>query len=180
MLDDVEGPQKTRLVRLLIVLAIGIPILIEVITFGGLIGHYVAGSGGGGGAAGTPTPAIAGASTGDEILEQTPAVERIDDATVVVAEDGWEFSLTVAVNNTGQGPYELRLGPVTTRAGETVAGSGPTTGELAAGDTGSVTGRWLLPKGQRPDAVAVTVVTGDGEPTTSEYTVELGDIPVSA
>lgn len=174
MLDDVEGPEQTTLVRVLIVLAIGIPVLIEVVTFGGLVGHYVAG-GGGDGAAATPTRTAEGAGEGDEILPGTEATERLAEASVVTGDDGWRVRLTVAVSEV-PGPYELRLGAVTTREGRTVAGDGATTGELAAGESGSVTGTWLLPQGQRPRSVTVTVVAdGDSEP----YTVELGDVPVS-
>jgi hypothetical protein len=182
MLDDVEGPEQTSWVRILIILAIGIPILIEVVTFGGLLGHYVAGGGGDGGAASTPTPDIEGATAGDEILPETAAVERVDSASVVTGNDGWRFTLSVAVDNSGNSTYELRLGTATTRAGRTVEGSDATTGRLAPGETGSVTGSWMLPKGQRPASVVVTVVTtpDDGTASAQQYTVDIGDVPVSS
>ena len=42
MLEDVDPPEVS-MVRVLLVLAIGLPIAIEVVTFGGLISHYVGG-----------------------------------------------------------------------------------------------------------------------------------------
>jgi len=169
MIEDIEEPSGKQWIRLLVIVGIGIPILIEVITFAGMLSHP-AGSATSGA---TTTDVPAGAVEGDEILSSTEPVERIDSATVVARNDGWQFQLTIAVNNTGSSAQELRIGPVTTRAGRTVEGS-VTTGSVQPGETQTVAGSWLLPKGQRPDALEVTVV---GEETTR--TVELGDIPVS-
>ena len=181
MLDDIELPGEPSMVRVLLALAIGLPILIEVVTFGGLIGHYVGGAADGGGGS-TPTAGAEGATAGDEILAETAAVERVEDASVVTGDDGWRFTLSVAVENTGNSTYELRLGAATTRPGRTVEGSDATTGALPPGETGSVTGSWTLPKGQRPASVAVTVLTTpeDGTPSARQYTVAIGDVPVSS
>jgi len=175
MLEDVDPPEVS-MVRVLILLAIGIPIAIEVATFGGLIGHYL--GGGGGGPAAAPTPTLEGGATvGDEILTETAAAERIDVATLSEADNATRFVLTVTVTNS-PGDYELRFGAVTTRAGRTVEGAGATTGTLAAGERGLVTGAWQLPDGDRPDTLVVTVVSAPGNdtPTPRAYTVEFGEL----
>ncbi|WP_324663364.1 hypothetical protein [Haloarcula sediminis] len=176
MFDDVDPPEVS-MVRVLIVLAIAIPIAIEVVTFGGLIAHYV--GGGGQGAAATPTPAaeVDGATVGDEILSGTAATERVDGATLTDDDNATQFVLTVAVTDPIDG-YELRLGAVTTREGRTVEGSGATTGTLDTGEDGLVTGAWELPAGDRPDTLTVTVVAAPGNdtPTPRGYTVDLGDL----
>jgi hypothetical protein len=174
MLEDIDPPEVS-MVRVLLILAIGLPIAIEVVTFGGFIGHYF---GGGGGPAATPTPTVeSGATVGDEILLATGATERLEGATLTEADNATRFVLTVTVTNP-PGDYELRLGAVTTRAGRTVEGSGATTGSLAAGQDGLVTGTWPLPGDDRPDTLAVTVVSAPGNdtPTPRAYTVEFGDL----
>lgn len=181
MFDDVPGPDQTTLIRVLIVVGIGLPILIEVATFGGMLSHYLAGGGDAGTAsATTPTAEMEGADTGDEILTETDFEATISRATVLTTDDGWQFLLTLNVTNGGDRPGAVEIGAVTARNGATVAGSG-TTGQLAPGETGRVTGSWMLPSGERPDAVSMTVVTevAGGEANSTEYTVELGDIPVS-
>ncbi|MFC7078684.1 hypothetical protein [Haloarcula halophila] len=181
MLDDIDGPEQTTLVRTLIVLAIAIPVLIEVVTFGSLVSHSLLGSGGDGATATatTPTVEMEGAGVGDDILTGTPAVERIDRAAVVTGEDGWRFLLTVSVSNPTDQPYELRLRAVQTRDGATVPGSA-TTGTVPAGGNGTVTGAWVLPKGHQPDAVRATAVTRNDTGTrTTNDTVDLGSIQVS-
>ncbi|MDS0280903.1 hypothetical protein [Haloarcula onubensis] len=177
MFEDVDPPEVS-MVRVLLVLAIGLPIAIEVVTFGGLVGHYV--GGGQGAATPTATPEVDGAAVGDEILPETTATERVTEATVVAREDSWRFVLTVNVTDAADG-YELRLDSVTTRDGRTVDGSGATTGALSPGQSGAVTGTWRLPAGQRPDTLRATVVTTPANGTASArgYTVEIGDVPVS-
>lgn len=175
MLEDVDPPEVS-LVRVLLVLAIGLPIVIEIVTFGGLIGHYLGGEQG----TAAPTPEVSGATVGDEILPETAATERVTEATVVARDDSWQFVLTVNVTDT-TGVYELRLDSATTRDGRTVEGSGATTGALSPGQSGAVTATWGLPAGQRPDTVRATVVTTPENGTASArgYTVEIGNVPVS-
>jgi hypothetical protein len=180
MFEDIEGPPQVTMVRVLLVLAIAIPILIEVITFGGLLGHYL-GGGGDPAATGTPTPGDDGAGAGATILPETAATERVESASLITGEDNWQFIFTVAVEGPAE-PYELRLRAVRTREGTTVAGSGATTGGVPAGGSGTVTGTWLLPPGEHPESLSVEVVTTPegGTEEVREYTVTIGNVPVSS
>jgi len=172
MIDDVDEPAGKQWIKILVAVGIGIPILIEVVTFGSLLTHSMGPQTSGTPTAATDTP-MSGAVEGDTILPETTPDERITDARVVTRNDGWEFRLTVAVNNTGADGYVLSIDQVTTRAGAVVTGR-VSTGRLAAGENQTVTGTWLLPKGQRPDSIQVTV--GENE----TRTVRLGDIPVTS
>ena len=183
MFDDVSGPDQTTLIRVLIVVGIGLPILIEIATFGGMLSHYVAGGDGGDAAtasAKTPTPEVTGADTGDEVLTRAGPTVHISRASVLTTDDGWQFLLALNVTNDGERPAEVQVGAATAHNGATVAGTG-TTGNLEPGETGQVTGSWMLPSGERPASVSVTVVTAtsDGGTDSTAHTVELGDIPVS-
>lgn len=180
MFDDVDGPEQKTLLRLLIIVGIGLPILIEVVTFGSMMGHHLVGDTGGEAVPETPTAGQAGASVGDPILESSEVSARIEAASVVTADEGWRFTLTVNVTNTGPDPAAVRFDSVTTRSGETIAGAA-STGQLPAEETDDVTKSWLLPPGERPATVSVTVLQyPDGESAQStQYTVALGDIPVS-
>lgn len=180
MFDDVDGPEQKTLLRLLIIVGIGLPILIEVVTFGSMMGHHLVGDTGGEAVPETPTAEQAGASVGDPILESSEVSVRIEAASVVTADEGWRFTLTVNVTNTGPDPAAVRFDSVTTRSGETIAGAA-STGQLPAEETDDVTKSWLLPPGERPATVSVTVLRyPDGESAQStQYTVALGDIPVS-
>lgn len=180
MFDDVDGPEQKTLLRLLIIVGIGLPILIEVVTFGSMMGHHLVGDTGEEAVPETPTAEQAGASVGDPILESSEVSARIEAASVVTADEGWRFTLTVNVTNTGPDPAAVRFDSVTTRSGETIAGAA-STGQLPAEETDDVTKSWLLPPGERPATVSVTVLQyPDGESAQStQYTVALGDIPVS-
>ena len=181
MFEDVDGPEQTTLIRALIVVGIGLPIIIEVATFGGMLSHHLLGGPGDEvPAEATPTETVTGASVGDGILTETALEASIERGTVVTTGDGWQFLLTINATNTGSEPHELQVGSVTTREGRTVEGTG-TTGAIEPGSDATVTGSWLLPSGQRPASVAVAVVTQDtgGQTKSADYTVALGDIPVS-
>ncbi|MEF8829198.1 MAG: hypothetical protein V5A49_09185 [Haloarcula sp.] len=180
MFEDVDGPEQKTLLRLLIIVGIGLPILIEVVTFGSMMGHHLTGGAGGEPVAETPTAEPAGAGVGDPILESSAVSARIEAASVVTTDEGWRFTLEVNVTNTASETAAVRLDSVTTRNGETVEGAA-STGQLPVEQTDDVTKSWLLPSGERPDTVSVTVsLYPDGSPTQStQYTVALGDIPVS-
>lgn len=183
MFEDVDGPEQTTLIRALIVVGIGLPIIIEVATFGGILSHHITGSPSDGAAPApteTPTETFDGAAVGDEILRETSLTATITRGSVVTTDEGWQFLLTINATNADAVPRELTVGTVTTRSGSEVEGAG-TTGTIEPGDSATVTGSWLLPKGQRPDSVTVTVVTSPKKETETDetYTVSLGAIPVS-
>jgi hypothetical protein len=160
--------ERRTLIRLLVVFGIGIPLLIEGVTFFGLLeAHLLGGSGGS-----TPTPSVDGATQGEKILAETPPTETL--STASFSGEDRTLALAVRVNNTGENQYELRLGPVTTDGGETVGGTVSTDG-VQPGETAFATGQWTLPAGARPVSVAVTTITVEnGEQQRTERSVALG------
>lgn len=160
--------ERRTLIRLLVLFGIGIPLLVEGITFLGLIDAKLLGGGDT-----TPTPSVEGATQGDEILRGTTPTETL--TTASLAESG-DLTLTVRVENTGNWTYELRLRNVTTRGGEIVAVEGnATTGAIAPGESGFASGQWALPADARPASVTVVAITvRDGDPVRIERSVALG------
>jgi hypothetical protein len=161
--------ERRTLIRLLVVLGIGIPLLVEGFTFFGLLEAQLLGGGGDA----TPTPAVDGVTQGEEVLQATTPTDTL--STASLAGNGRPvLTLTVRVTNTGNASYELRLTEVTTREGETVAGSA-STGVLPPGESGFATGQWTLPAGARPGSVTVVaLVDRDGGTERIERSVTLG------
>ncbi|MFB6080198.1 MAG: hypothetical protein ABEJ81_04295 [Haloferacaceae archaeon] len=150
--------ERRTLIRLLIALGIGIPVAVEGATFLGLVGHEIGGDDGSDGTATpTATPVRRPIGVGDELLPETSPVERVTDMTLRATDGGWRFEMVVEVENDLDTAYEFRLGPVTTEGGRTVDG-GADTGTMISGATTTITGRWDLPEGDPPDAVAVSAV----------------------
>jgi hypothetical protein len=154
------GVSRRTLVKLLVGLGVGIPVVVELATFLGLVGGQLLG-----GSDGEPV------GVGDELLPATPHSETVVDA-LYDAGTG-RFTLTVEVSNGTEAAYDLRLGTVTTAAGERVDGGGSVT--VPPGQTATLTGAWALPATDRPRRLAVTARTPDG---TVERTVEFGTLPV--
>jgi hypothetical protein len=172
--DSREGPggdeiSRRNLIRLLVGLGIGIPVLIEALTLVGLVGDLF------GGDDGTETPTgeteAPGVGVGDELLPSTAPSDTV--AASYIAADGWTYTLTVGVDNGGDATYELRLRSVTTGGGTTVDGGGESDA-IPPGESGTVTGRWDLPEGSSPATVEVVAVSRNGTVTTVEESVRIG------
>ncbi|MFB6218235.1 MAG: hypothetical protein ABEH77_03490 [Halobacteriaceae archaeon] len=174
---DGDGVSRRWLVRLLVGLGIGIPVLVEGATFARLVGNWLFGGEDREGTATATTTTRRGVGVGDELLPDTAPTERVTSATVAAGEEAWRFVLSVEVENDGGVPYELRLGAVTTADGETVAGEA-TTGRVPPGESAFVTGAWELPPGATPASVAVVAATYGAETERREREVPLARIPV--
>lgn len=175
-----EAVRRRWILRALVGLGIGLPILIEARTFIGLIRvHLLGAEPDDGGTTSTPTqtpePSV---GVGDELLEGSEPTETVQEVRLRVLESGWRFELTVAVENTTDVPYELRLGDVRTRGGESVDG-GASTGQIPAGESAVVEETWPLPAESRPETLQVTALSynDDGVDLTEE-TVTLGRVPL--
>ncbi len=166
---------RGTLLRLVIVVAIGIPIVLEGVTFVGLVGNQLED-----GTGGTPADGEApanGVDIGDDILPATDRAELLSEASVETG-DGWRFTMAVNVTNSGEDGYRLRIVNVTTGAGTTVTGA-VSTDPMAAGERTVLRGTWDLPDGEIPGRVTViaTVPTADGSRTvTRTVTLETVDV----
>lgn len=177
-----DGDDVTRrwLIRLLVGLGIGIPVVIEGATFIGLFTDALLGDDGDGAEdTSTPTPtAEPTTGVGDELLPATVPAETVRDARIRVESSTWQFELTVEVENTTDRPYRLRLGQVTTGGGTTVDG-GASTARIPPGETETITGTWSLPENQFPSTLSATGLSyGEGNPLTTTRQVQLGQVPL--
>ncbi|MFB6135331.1 MAG: hypothetical protein ABEJ04_01070 [Halobacteriaceae archaeon] len=173
------GVDRRRLVRWLVGLAVGVPLLVEAVTFLGLLGSHAGGDG-------APTTGSTTSESGDdvgvggELLPATPQTDRVEDAYVRGGEQ-WRFVLVVRVVNDPAegGSYRLELGEVHTDEGEVVEG-GDATPDLAPGESATLVGRWDLPAGSNPSAVRVTgvVTPAEGDPRTESRLVPLAGVRV--
>jgi hypothetical protein len=179
--DTPGGLSKRTLIRLLVGFGIGIPLLVEGITFLGLLDQQFGGGDGdedaGATATETPTPAV---TVGDDLLPETDRSETLASAVLrEVGADRWPLTLTVEVTNSGDTDYEFQLLSLSLDDGRTVGGR-TSTDRLAPGEQRTITAEWSIPAGSTPravDAVAL-VYSDDGSVETIERRVELGKIPV--
>ena len=180
--DTPGGLSKRTLIRLLVGFGIGIPILIEAITFLGLLDQQFGGGGEdadtGSTATATATPGVA---VGDDLLPETDRSETLASAVLrEVSGDRWPLTLTVEVTNSGDTDYEFQLLTLHLDDGRTVSGR-TSTDRLAPGEQRAITGEWSIPAGATPRAVEVIALVypgDDGAVETIERRVELAKIPV--
>lgn len=194
--DTPGGISKRTLIRLLVGFGIGTPLVVEGLTFLGLLEQQF---GDGGDAESTATAtdtADSGVAVGDDLLPETDRSETL--ASAVLRETGgdrWPLSLTVEVQNSGDTDYEFQLLTLHLDDGRTVGGRS-STDRLDPGERRVITAEWSIPAGSTPRAVDVVALvypadgghspsgnrtrTGDDEDTveTIERRVDLAKIPV--
>lgn len=176
---DGDEVDRRKLIRWIAALAFGGAILLELYTFRGIIARELfpgGDSGNGAGATETETETDDTVGVGDELLPETDARETIV-ASEVRGDPTTEqnYVLRVEVENTTDVTVQLHLTTLRFRDGTTVdnvSSSGP----IAAGEDGEVTGAWTLPNESMPDAVKA-VALRDGE-TIVERFVDLQRPPI--
>lgn len=174
--EGLDEESRRWLIRALVGLAIGIPVAIEASTFVGLLNKHF-GGGGTDTATSDETPTGRRVGVGDELLPETPQSDVLHYAAVHDEGDAWVFEATVLVENTGDVPYEARVGAATAGDGTRVEGS-DATGQVPPGESATVTATRRLPAGAEPERLVVSGVTY-GETTTSvRENVRLASVPI--
>jgi hypothetical protein len=206
--DDADTPgglSKRTLIRLLVGFGIGIPLLVEGLTFLGLLEQQFGGDGSTESDATATDTAESGVAVGDDLLPETERSETLASAVLRERGDRWPLSLIVEVENTGDTGYEFQLLSLHLDDGRTVSGR-TSTDRLSPGERRVITAEWSIPAGATPQAVDVVALiypdggeprspsnrttsgdsaasgtartTGDGSVETIERRVELAKIPV--
>lgn len=172
--DDDEDIDRRRLIRWIALIAFGIPVVVEVLTFANIIDdELLSGDDEEPTETGTATPTDrpGAVGVGDELLSETAATETITTSEIRTGESSRTYVLGVEVENDTDATVELRSRHVRLRDGETIDGVS-STGSVEPGATGTMTAAWGIPEGTTPDAVEV-VSLRDGARVFEDYvTVE--------
>lgn len=175
------GISKRTLIRLLVGFGIGIPLLVEGLTFLGLLEEQFGGGEGSESTATATDVTDSRVAVGDDLLPETERSETLASAVLrEVGGDRWPLTLTVEVENTGDTDYEFQLLAVHLDDDRSVSGRA-TTDRLAPGERRVISAEWSIPAGSTPravDVVALVYPDGDGSVETIERRVDLAKIPV--
>lgn len=171
--DGDDGVDRRRLIRWIAVLAFAVPVVVELLTFGNLLGDELLSEGSSDDTSGATTDEQSGTETsvvgeGDELLPETDASE-----TVVTSEvrgdpsSDQTYVLRVNIENSTDSPVELKLTALRLRDGTTLD-SVSASGTIPPGEEGEVTGAWSLPNQSMPAAVEAAGEK-DGETVVSRF-----------
>lgn len=184
--EAAEAHRRRTIIRLLVGFGIGIPVLVELATFVGLVEQSLLDGGDGEGGSGEseatdggtdsePATNSGGVGVGDELVPETPQRETLSVASFRAGDDTWVLTLAAEVENTGSVPYTVQFASLVTQGGERVEGQNRSV-TVDPGETAQATGTWQLTPGTRPGTVVVRTTTGDGSPT--DHEVDLGRVPL--
>lgn len=177
--DDADEIDRRKLIRWIAGLAFGLAFLLELYTFRSLLVSQLfpgEDSENGSGATETETPTEETVGVGDELLPETDATETVV-TSEVRGDPGGEgtYVLRVEIENTTDVTVQLHLTTLRFR-NETTVENVSSSGPIAAGETGEVTGAWTLPNESMPDAVKA-IALRDGETIVSRF-VDLQRPPI--
>jgi hypothetical protein len=179
--EDDDGVGRRTLVRAVLAVAFGVPVVVEGLTFAELLGGTLLGGDRSGGQATADAPGSGGGDApegsdavgvGDDLLPSLPGAATLSVAVLRVGGTAREFRVDVAVENPTDATYDVRLGAVTTRDGRSVDGGVSTT--VPPGEAATLSAAWGLPTGAVPETLSVSAAVGEAE-ATREAT--LGRVP---
>ncbi|WP_049979506.1 hypothetical protein [Halolamina rubra] len=160
--DDDDEIDRRRLIRWIALIAFGIPIVLEVLTFANIIDdELLSGDEPTETGTATPTDRPDAVGVGDELLPETAATETITTSEIRESESSRTYVFGVEVENDTDATVSLRTRHVRLRDGTTVDGVS-STGSVEPDSSGTVTAAWEIPEDSMPDAVEV-VALRDGE-----------------
>ncbi|WP_439027722.1 CARDB domain-containing protein [Haloarchaeobius sp. DT45] len=153
--------ERRTIIRLLIVVGIGIPLIIEGATFFGLVSNQLFGGE-------QPGDHREPVGIGDEVVPATEQTERLTDAHFETVDGERRLVVEVTVRNTGNDAYEFRLDAVTLADGTRLT-TNATSGELARGETTTVSASWTVAGDAQVDSVNATTVVSSGSATITNH-----------
>lgn len=179
--NDASQTSMQRLVKWLLIVGVGVPVLVEGITFFGLVGHHVSDSGKEE-ASGTPAHARAPeVNIGDDLLSSTSLVERVTEAREWAYGEHWAFELTIALEKPPEKGYRIVFDSLRTEDGNMIADEKELQWEGGdeAEDDRAQTVQWIIPPGDQPFSVRVRAYDGKDarQPVQTQY-VTFGKVPV--
>lgn len=165
--DDGQEIDRRRLIRWIAVLAFAVPVVVEALTFGNIIGDELLP--GGDAATGTPTETDHPDAVGvdDELLSETAATETVATSEVRDSDSGRTYVLKVEVTNDTDAPVELRLRTLRLRDDSTIDGVS-STGTVQPGSSSPVTAAWSVRTDATPAAVQAIAIR-DGQTVVDEF-----------
>jgi len=141
------------LVRSLIILGIGIPVVVELTTLMGLIGNSFSDQGATN--SNTSEENVRRIRPGNELLPETPPSEVLKTAYVLAGSGSWEFNMTITLSKLkGLQSLSVTLDSLTTRNGVKIYE--PVTYQRNALDADSaytLDARWDIPAGEQPKSI---------------------------
>lgn len=170
-----------RLVKWLLIVGVGVPVLVEGITFFGLVGHHVSDSGKEEASATSAHAQAPEVSIGDDLLSSTPLVERVTEAREWAYGEHWAFELTITLEKPPEKGCRIVFDSLRTEDGNMVADEKELQWEGGDEDEDDLaqTVQWIIPPGDQPFSVRVRAFSGEDQqqPLKTQY-VTFGKIPV--
>lgn len=159
--------ERRNFIRALIAVTIGIPIVVEGVTFSTLFYERFSGE-----KRTQERPDEAVVNEGEELLPGTEPGETVTSISVVeTSETEWTYRLEVEIENQTEEPYRLKVGPLSMTDDSTI-GDTVSSGNVEPGRSTTFAAEWTIPAEATVDAIWVGGKLGTAESVTELVPVE--------
>lgn len=181
MSEETSNSSTKRLVKILVIVGIGIPVLVELMTLFNLIDTQMFGGDEKEIQNQEQTTEVRGISQGDSLFKEHPALVVIDTLRVDVSARDWRFKLGLrAIDSIDQNTLQLQIDSLELQSDKILSAEDVSFWEIVDEVPAAVYGSWELPNGDIPTTLhisSVQAVSSDSSASIQQE-VPLDKIPV--
>jgi len=181
MTEENSGNSTKRLVKILVMVGIGIPVLVELMTLFNLLNVQIFGDEKDSNSFDTNITEVRGVGEGDTLFAEQGSKLTIDQLRVEVSTQQWRFTISMtAVDSISQDELQISVDSLNLQSNKTLLGSESRSWEVRQTAPAKVHGEWILPNGDIPTKLYVSIYHQAGEDSTYQLNQEvpLNKVPV--
>lgn len=181
MAEETSNSSTKRLVKILVILGIGIPVLVELMTLFNLIDAQMFGGDEPEAQSDDQVSDVRGVSEGDSLFVDNSAIITIDRLRVNVSAREWRFELELkAIDSLTQEELQFRVDSLILQSDKVLLGDDNSSWEVKNEQPVAIRGQWELPNGDIPTKFYVSSLQKISQDSSArlQQEVPLDKIPV--
>lgn len=181
MSEEKSGNSTKRLVKILVIVGIGVPVLVELMTLFNLINVQIFEDEKDANSQDTNVADVRGFGEGDTLFADQELAVLIDQLRVKVSAQEWRFALGMtSVDSTSQDELRISVDSLRLQSNKILLGDDSSSWEVKQSMPAQVFGEWYLPNGDIPTKLFISTYQQIAEDSTHQVRQEvpLDKIPV--
>jgi hypothetical protein len=181
MPEEKSNNSTKRLVKILVIVGIGIPVLVELMTLFNLINVQIFEDEKDANSEGFDVEEVRGFNEGDTLFTEYSSPLVIDELRIKVSVQKWRFVLGMtSVDSISQDMLQIGVDSLKLQSDKILSGNENSSWEVTQSKPAKVYGEWELPNGDIPKKLFIGIQQQIGEDSTEKVTQEvpLDKVPV--
>jgi len=180
MSEEKSDNSTKKLVKILVIVGIGIPVLVELMTLFNLINVQIFEDEKDVNSHDTNVTEVRGFGEGDTLFANQESAVLIDQLRVKVSAQEWRFALGItSMDSTSQEKLQIRVDSLRLQSKKILLGIDSSSWEVRQTVPAQIYGEWALPNGDIPTKLFVSIEQQEADSTTRvSQEIPLHKIPV--